>query len=124
VEQAVREVSLVLGERQACELIGVVRSTFQRHRFLKAVSDEMSSLDIDGLTSVDEISEAKLSRQLRRYLARQERKTARVSFRALTPDQRQEILDAVHEPRFTDRSVPYIYATLLDETASELTLLE
>ena len=29
--------------------------------------------------------------------------------------QRQAVLDAVHQPRFIDRSVSYIYATLLDE---------
>jgi len=42
-------------------------------------------------------------------------KARRVSPRALTAEQRQELLDAVHQFRFVDRSVPYIYATLLAE---------
>jgi putative transposase len=35
--------------------------------------------------------------------------------RALSALQRQSMLDAVHQTRFIDRSVPHIYATLLDE---------
>jgi putative transposase len=30
-------------------------------------------------------------------------------------EERQVVLDAVHQPRFVDRSVPHIYATLMDE---------
>jgi putative transposase len=33
----------------------------------------------------------------------------------LAAAERQAVLNAVHEPRFVDRSVPHIYATLLDE---------
>jgi transposase InsO family protein len=39
----------------------------------------------------------------------------RPSSLALAVDERQAVLDTIHQPRFVDRSVPYIYATLLDE---------
>lgn len=59
------------------------------------------------------------SRQVHRSHARQEakaaRSTRRTPLRALNAEQRQALLNAVHEMRFIDRSVPYIYATLLDE---------
>jgi putative transposase len=55
------------------------------------------------------------SRPVRRHEARRQAKVARSSARALSAKQRQALLDAVHESRFIDRSVPYIYATLLDE---------
>jgi putative transposase len=45
----------------------------------------------------------------------QEQRARRRSSLALTPAERQTVLDTVHQPRFVDRSVPYIYATLLDE---------
>ena len=35
--------------------------------------------------------------------------------RALSPDQRQEVLAALHEPRFEDLAPAQVYATLLDE---------
>jgi len=35
--------------------------------------------------------------------------------RALASAERQELLDHLHSPRFVDRSVPQVYATLLDE---------
>lgn len=35
--------------------------------------------------------------------------------RALTESERQQVLEQLHSPRFADRSVPEIYATLLDE---------
>ena len=64
------------------------------------------------------------SRQQRRYEARlrgrqqqREQRVRRPSSLALRPEERQAVLDAIHQPRFVDRSVPYIYATLLDEGA-------
>jgi putative transposase len=39
----------------------------------------------------------------------------RASPRALTPDERQAVLDQLHAPRFADRSPTEVYATLLDE---------
>lgn len=67
-------------------------------------------------------SSAHPSRQHRRYEARQvdrehrrEMRARRPSSLALAVDERQAVLDTIHQPRFVDRSVPYIYATLLDE---------
>jgi putative transposase len=54
------------------------------------------------------------ARKLERDERRQERARRRSSL-ALHAEERQAVLDAVHEPRFIDRSVPYIHATLLDE---------
>lgn len=42
------------------------------------------------------------------------RRTARPA-RALTPAERQEVLAALHEPRFVDLAVPQVHAQLLDE---------
>lgn len=39
----------------------------------------------------------------------------RVSSRALTPPERQEILDTLHQERFVDRAPVAVYATLLEE---------
>ena len=115
MEQAVREVTVVLGERRACKQLGIARTTFQRHQVLEMIADETTTSQLDESNVAAEESVLTSSRQLKRHLSRQERKAARASFRALTPEQRQTLLDAVHETRFTDRSVPYIYATLLDE---------
>jgi putative transposase len=38
-----------------------------------------------------------------------------VSPRALTQKQNQDLVDAIHQERFVDRSVPHIFATFLDE---------
>ncbi len=46
---------------------------------------------------------------------RREARARRTSSLALSGPERQAVLDAVHHPRFLDRSVPHIYATLLDE---------
>jgi putative transposase len=97
--------------------LGVSRASFQRHQALAIANRESATLDEDAIVKLVADPESKLSRQARRYLARRIAKTNRSRFcpRALTPQQRQALLDAVHEDRFIDRSVPYIYATLLDE---------
>ena len=115
MEQAVRDVTAVYGERRACKRLGISRTTFQRHQVLETHADEATTFVLDESNATTEELEPTSSRQLRRHLARQERKATRSSFRALTSEQRQALLDCVHQTRFTDRSVPYIYATLLDE---------
>ncbi len=40
---------------------------------------------------------------------------ARLSPRALRPEERQQVLDVLHEPRFVDVAPAEVYATLLDE---------
>ena len=117
MEQAVLDVSAVVGEREACKQFGVPRASFQRHQAAASVEREIALLDQDQIAIAVQGSDSKLSRQARRHLARKEEvsKRTRVSPRALTLTQRQAVLDAVHQTRFIDRSVPYIYATLLDE---------
>lgn len=83
----------VVGERAACVTLGVARSSIQRRH--RRASEP--------------------TRQVLRNEARTQAKARRQSARALNAEQRQSMLDAVHEPRFVDRSVPHIYATLLDE---------
>ncbi len=41
--------------------------------------------------------------------------SARLSPRALRPEERQQVLDVLHEPRFVDVAPAEVYATLLDE---------
>ncbi len=117
MEQAVHDLSVVVGERQACTGLGVARASFQRHQAMASAERESELLDDDAIAAVLQGPNPKLSRQVLRYLARKVNKTKlpRNCTRALTFVQRQELLDAVHQERFIDRSVPYIYATLLDE---------
>ena len=112
------DIAMELGERAACKHVGYSRASFRRRHRLVApslVSTETASVD-------DAIVEP--SRQPRRYEARlrdreqqREKRARRPSSLALHPQERQGVLDAIHQPRFVDRSVPYIYATLLDEGA-------
>jgi putative transposase len=115
VEQAVINLSASVGERDACEKIGIHRGNFQRRRNahgLQTIIATIGAVSIENILA--DISE-RTTRQVRRFLERQAAKVVRVSSRALTEKQNQELLDAVHQDRFVDRSVPYIYATLLDE---------
>ena len=100
------DMAVEIGEREACLRIDFPRATFRRHHMLTPPQVPL------------------ITRQQRRYQERQarrcerseERRRARVpSSLALGPEERQTLLDAVHEPRFVDRSVPHIHATLLDE---------
>lgn len=106
-----------LGERDACRQVGYARATFRR-RF--APSNE--SPGVFEVASNADASNRPLSRQQRHYQARQverdrvrEQHARRPSSLALTAPERLAMLDAIHDPRFVDRSVPYIHATLLDE---------
>jgi putative transposase len=94
------DLAVELGERDACAQIGYSRASFRRRHVLVP----------------------RLPRQQRRYEARKaerekqrERTVRRPSSLALGAAERQAVLNAVHEHRFVDRSVPHIYATLLDE---------
>jgi putative transposase len=118
VEQAVLEVSAVVGERESCKRFGIARASFQRHQVSASIEREVGSLDQDQIAiAVQDPGDSNLSRQARRYLVRKAEVSKRIRFspRALTVPQRQAVLDAIHQTRFIDRSVPYIYATLLDE---------
>lgn len=98
-----------LGEREACKHVGYPRATFRR-RYQR----ESPSEPVDEMTA---------TRQQRRYQARlkrreqqrEARRARRRSSLALSEPERQAVLDAIHQERFMDRSVPYIHATLLDE---------
>lgn len=111
-----KDIAEELGERAACEHVGYSRASFRRHHMLVAPSPP----PIEPTAECDSIMQS--SRQQRRYEARlrdrhqqREQRARRPSSLALRPEERQAVLDAVHQPRFVDRSVPYIYATLLDE---------
>jgi len=94
----------IIGERQACSQFGTHRATYQRG---KAKSKPINTA-FESFAASD-------SRQVQRRRPRQALKANRRSPRALTAQERAELLAAVHQERFVDRSVPYIYATLLDE---------
>jgi putative transposase len=113
VEQAVVDMSAVLGERASCMNLQIPRGNFQRRKALRlTIALETPPVRIDS----DVNTPLACGVEIRRRPDRQEMKRARrPSSRALNPEQRQAILDAVHQMRFIDRSVPYIYATLLDE---------
>ena len=112
--EAVKDLAAVVGEREACARIGYSRANFQRQYEL-VVSAPVS----ESIPKLESVPQA--TRQQRRYQARQlqrqetRERVRRASSLALTMTERQTLLDTVHEPRFVDRSVPHIYAALLDE---------
>ena len=96
MEQTVEDMSVIIGDRSACKRVGFARATLVRHRRQREI--------------------AGVSRQVQRHAKRQDAKaTRRASSLALVETERKAVLDAVHQFRFIDRSVPYIYSTLLDE---------
>ena len=123
--EVVVEMTPVLGERGACAQVHVPRASFQRRQKLRriendALSSQRAAPDGEIATPPPAIAacvgDGVPTRQVRRSQARQAAKDARrTSPRALSDEQRQALLNAVHEMRFIDRSVPSIYATLLDE---------
>jgi len=113
VEETVKLLAPELGEREACAALGFSRATFRRHH--KAVYETIASVQ-------DESPLVRPSRQQRRYEIRQafreqrrEVRARRLSSLALSEADCQAILEHIHATRFIDRSVPHIYATLLDE---------
>jgi len=107
VEQVVIDLAGELGEREACIQLGHSRASFRRRHVLVSLP----------------------SRQQRRYQARvldrqerHEKRARRPSSLALCAAERQEVLDAIHQPRFVDRSLPHIHATLLDEGTYQCSL--
>ncbi len=100
MEQVVKDLAAELGERESCRQVGHSRPSFRRRHVL--VSSP--------------------ARQQRRYQDRKrerreqrEKRGRRQSSLALSQVERQTVLYTIHEPRFIDRSVPYIHATLWDE---------
>ena len=109
--EVVIEMTPVLGERGACAQLRVPRGSFQRRHVRLGMEAEPLQQTVDAAIECN--AERASARQVRRHQARQDAR--RMSSRALGLDQRQALLDAVHQMRFIDRSVPHIYATLLDE---------
>ena len=109
--EVIKEMRTIYSERRTCLELGYSRATFQRKyitvKSLPFVSADTPSTGASCVTM--------LSRELKRNQTRCNDKAIRHAARALNEPQRQALLDAVHETRFVDRSVPYIYATLLDE---------
>lgn len=100
MEQVVKDLADELGEREACRHVGHPRPSFRRRHALVWSP----------------------TRQQRRYEARErarraqrEERARRQSSLALSEAEKQLVLDTIHQPRFIDRSVPYIHATLWDE---------
>ena len=114
--EAVKDLAVVVGEREACAQVGYSRASFQR-RYERASVAEPASESIPQ----PESGPQPLTRQQRRYRVRQARRRERherlrrSSSLALTAIERRAVLDAVHEPQFIDRSVSHIYAALLDD---------
>ena len=115
--------ALEVGERLACRQVGFSRATFRRHYALES-STTPEQVETANAPEPAQAANAPAQpcRQQRRYQVRQtereaqrEARARRRSSLALSEPERQAMLDAIHDPRFTDRSVPYIYATLLDE---------
>jgi putative transposase len=82
---AAEELSKTVDVREACQALGLARSSFYRFRH-------------------DACGKAPRPSPPRRS-----------SPRALTAEQRQAVLDELHSPRFVDQAPPEVFATLLDE---------
>jgi putative transposase len=83
--QAARELAVDVGAAPACQSLGVSRATFYRRQ-----AEPRAGVDVQPTA-------------------------ARPSPRALTGEERQAVLDVLHETRFVDRAPAAIYAQLLDE---------
>jgi putative transposase len=84
--------SPTVGVRAACDVLALPRATFYRHRPLLGPEPASgSSAEVESLPSRSR------------------------SFRALSPTERQTVLDCLHSPRFQDVSPAAVQATLLDE---------
>ena len=83
--QAARELAVDVGAAPACQALGVSRATFYRRQAPP------------------------------RTAVAAEAAAARPSPRALTGEERQAVLDILHEERFIDRAPAAVYAQLLDE---------
>lgn len=86
VAEVVMTLSAVISERKACKLMEYSRANLQRRK-----------------------------RPRTTHLDNPPERARRHSPRALSASETRVILDTIHQTRFVDRSVPYIYATLLDE---------
>ena len=92
---AVTELAPVVGVKAACDSLGVARASFYRQRSVLGPNLEGASASADPATQPA---------------------TARSTpARALSPAERQAVLDCLHEERFQDRSPAAVQATLLDE---------
>lgn len=85
---AVEQTRATLTRVEACEALGVARATYYRKQARQSVEPESPQ-------------DAAASRKR--------------SPRALTQAEEQLVLDYLHSPPFMDRSVPQVYASLLDE---------
>lgn len=99
---AARELAPVVGVSAACRALEVARSTYYR-RYPSEVPNE-------ALSDEDEAVEASAGQGPDEQKHRVQR-----PHRALTDEQEQAVLEALHCERFRDRSPAQVYATLLDE---------
>ena len=95
------ELAVELGERAACEQVGYPRASFRRRHALVVERESRQ--------------QRRCQARIAARKARCEHRARRISSLALNPTERQAVLNAVHDERFLDRSVPHIHATLLDE---------
>jgi putative transposase len=79
---------------------------------MQTVAELAPRLGVAPTCSALDVARASFYRQQRR---RPERRPRPAPPRALTNDDRQAVLDALHEPRFADLAPAEVYATLLDE---------
>jgi len=100
----VLEHAATLGVVALCVALGVSRATLQRRKSARAaLAAEGAIAPPDALVLVDGVDAARRGTQ------------RRSSPRALSNDERAQVLSVLHEPRFCDLSPAEVYATLLDE---------
>ena len=81
----------VVGVKAACNSLSVARASFYRQRPLFGPAPAPLSQELESVAA------------------------ARLPARALSPAERQAVLDCLHQERFQDRSPAAVQATLLDE---------
>ena len=99
IEEAVADLTPLVGRKAACEAVGVPRASHYRHH--PAGKPRAASPDAEPSRESSPVAEVKRRPQLQP--------------RALSEPERLRLLEILHSERFTDAAPATVYATLLDE---------
>jgi len=82
---------------------------------MTAVSEALGEISCGAACSALDVSRATYYRAQRRLSSPPKPRSPRRSPRALSEEERREVLAVAHDPQFADLAVPQIFARLLDE---------
>lgn len=119
---ALEQADVCLPKALACKALGIPRATWYRHR-AAAVAETAASVTPEraGAPSAAQVpadshpQKQSLPARAKVRAANSDGAKATDSERALTPFERQQVLEALHSERFQDLAAREVWATLLDE---------